>query len=329
MEITDKKVLIISDEDDATTEDVILWLKHFGQPFIRINRTDNFELKSISIEKDTDDFLLENENFKLCSNEIASYWYRRGRLSLNRESIDMTENPRLNYSLQDSIDSEVREIVTYLHKIFESKKGIGSISENSTNKLFNLSKAKIAGFSVPDTLITSSRKNLLDFVMVHRKVLTKPISQGGLVYSEEDYRLDGGSVLIDKEFIESLPVEFPSSLFQGYIEKAYELRVFYMHGKCFASAIFSQLDEKTKIDFRNYNFEKPNRTPPYKLPSKIEEQVISFMESVGMDSGSLDIIVTPEKEFVFLEVNPVGQFFQVSYPCNYYLEKKVAEYLSN
>jgi hypothetical protein len=30
---------------------------------------------------------------------------------------------------------------------------------------------------------------------------------------------------------------------------------------------------------------------------------------------------------VFLEVNPTGQYGMVSDPCNYYLDKKIAEYL--
>jgi len=46
-----------------------------------------------------------------------------------------------------------------------------------------------------------------------------------------------------------------------------------------------------------------------------------------LNSGSIDILVTPNNEYVFLEVNPVGQFGMVSQPCNYYLEKRIAERL--
>ena len=62
---------------------------------------------------------------------------------------------------------------------------------------------------------------------------------------------------------------------------------------------------------------------------EIAEKIRKFMNLVNMNSGSLDVILTPSGEYVFLEVNPVGQFWQVSYPCNYNLEKKVAEYLCN
>jgi D-alanine-D-alanine ligase-like ATP-grasp enzyme len=51
------------------------------------------------------------------------------------------------------------------------------------------------------------------------------------------------------------------------------------------------------------------------------------MSSIGLRSGSIDMILTPSGEYVFLEVNPVGQFKQVSYPCNFKLEKRIAETL--
>ncbi len=36
------------------------------------------------------------------------------------------------------------------------------------------------------------------------------------------------------------------------------------------------------------------------------------------------MILTPEGKYVFLEINPEGQFGMVSHPCNYYLERELA-----
>lgn len=92
-------------------------------------------------------------------------------------------------------------------------------------------------------------------------------------------------------------------------------------------AIFSQNDDKTKIDYRNYNKEKPNRTIPYLLPENISSRLSRMMCKLDLNSGSIDMIVTPRDEFIFLEVNPVGQFGMVSKPCNYNLEYEIATYL--
>ena len=92
-------------------------------------------------------------------------------------------------------------------------------------------------------------------------------------------------------------------------------------------AIFSQEDEQTKVDFRNYNKSKPNRCVPYKLPDYIMKKLDLFMQRMNLDTGSIDMIYTTNKEYVFLEVNPVGQYDMVSVPCNYNLHQKIAKYL--
>ena len=39
------------------------------------------------------------------------------------------------------------------------------------------------------------------------------------------------------------------------------------------------------------------------------------------------MILNKNNEYVFLEINPVGQYGMVSEPCNYFLDKKIAHYL--
>ncbi len=92
-------------------------------------------------------------------------------------------------------------------------------------------------------------------------------------------------------------------------------------------AIFSQNDDKTKVDYRNYNIEKPNRCAPYSLPQSVESKLFSLMKKIGLNMGSIDMIVTKNTEFVFLEVNPTGQFGWVSENCNYYLEQEIVNCL--
>ena len=48
------------------------------------------------------------------------------------------------------------------------------------------------------------------------------------------------------------------------------------------------------------------------------------MQALGFNTGSIDLILTPQGEYVFLEINPEGQFGMVSHPCNYYLEREMA-----
>ncbi|MBK7690075.1 MAG: hypothetical protein IPJ31_02800 [Bacteroidetes bacterium] len=109
--------------------------------------------------------------------------------------------------------------------------------------------------------------------------------------------------------------------------KKIEIRTFFLLGKFYSMAIFSQQNEKTKIDFRHYDFERPNRTVPFKLPVVIEKRIERLMRKLKLSSGSLDIIYTLDGEYIFLEVNPIGQFDWLARSCNYPIEKQIAKEL--
>jgi glutathione synthase/RimK-type ligase-like ATP-grasp enzyme len=52
------------------------------------------------------------------------------------------------------------------------------------------------------------------------------------------------------------------------------------------------------------------------------------MLQLELTTASIDLIVDLNENYVFLEVNPDGQFGMISYPCNYYLEKEIANQLT-
>lgn len=129
------------------------------------------------------------------------------------------------------------------------------------------------------------------------------------------------------EDVQRLDEQVSPSLIQQEIEKEIELRIFYLDGSLYAAAIHSQTDEQTRVDFRKYNFAKPNRIVPYKLPVKVERQIIALFKLMDLNTGSVDMIVDRRGNFFFLEINPVGQYEWISRACNYRLDKKIAEWL--
>lgn len=326
------KILIISEENDNTTETVIRWIKYLGADFLRINDTSILNLDFMSIDQESDDIAFQFNNENYCLSDFTSYWYRRGRLNFSFPKIAMS-NKMLQKAVDKMLDMENNHILNHIYNYFEKKEGIkaiGSIYENNTNKLSNLLSARSVGLKIPASIIATSKSKVLEFFNNHkRKIIVKPIYQAGFLYEDSNKISTGFTCLISEQEVLELPKNIYPSLMQEYVEKKYELRIFYLQGACYSSAIFSQLDSQTIVDFRNYNWQKPNRTPPYTLPKSISTKIKKFMDKVGMNCGSIDMIVTPNNNFVFLEVNPVGQFWQVSYPCNYYLEKKIAEFLSS
>ena len=116
-------------------------------------------------------------------------------------------------------------------------------------------------------------------------------------------------------------------MIQKKIDKYFELRIYFFKNKFFPAAIFTE--ENAEIDYRSENNTGNLRIVPYKLPWKINHKLKKLMKLLKVESGSIDMIVSKEMKYYYLEVNPVGYFDNISSLCNYNIEKKIAQFLKN
>ena len=98
-------------------------------------------------------------------------------------------------------------------------------------------------------------------------------------------------------------------VFQHYVEKAFEARVTVVGDRIFAGRINSQQHRDSKIDWRHRPFDMEKE--PLVLPEQVAAGVVAFLREFGLIYGAFDFIVTPAGEYVFLEVNPGGQYMWV------------------
>jgi len=323
------KVLIISNEDDHTTNLVIDWLRYYQQDYVRINDTTHLTVSDFLITNEGSDFTLANNDISIKYSEIKSVWYRRGFLNISVKTL------RAKYPNEASIN----DLSIYLSQEYEhfnhsiirmlwQKFCINNSSDIFTNKISNLQAAKVVGLEVPKTVVTNEKKKIIDFIRsCINGAITKAIYYGTFKSLDTSMSFYTSEISINDTNL--LSDTFWPCLLQEKLDKYIELRIFYIHGKCYTEAIFSQNDSKTSVDFRRYNYKNPNRTPPFLLPKQIEMKLKQFMNSINMNCRSIDMVLTTNYDYYFLEVNPVGQFGMVSHPCNYNLEKLIAQKLHN
>lgn len=324
-------VLILSKKRDLSTNLVVDWLVSIGIETIRINDED--EINIISIDLNNNEIIVQVNESNICISPLTidSFWYRRGFFNIRLERPIMENNiNKLSKNIEFIRKRENELLHDYIFTILEKSFHIGNFrTGQNINKLHNLTVASDCGLFIPFTKIISKKAELLDFLKQHKKIVFKPYTEGGIDFVDENMYTDNGTVLFEKnDDFSKIEDYFPSSFCQNYIDKKIELRIFYFLGEFFSTAIFSQSNEKTKVDFRNYDDENPNRIIPFKLPKKIEVKLAKLMLQLNLKSGSIDMIYSLSKKFYFLEVNPVGQFQQVSYPCNYNLEHIIAHKLA-
>lgn len=318
-------IFILSEQSDYSTSKVIKWLLHFQERFRRVNGEDLEFLPFIQLGKDTQASITLGE-LEIDLNEVKSYWFRRGKIQFKQET-PTSENSKLQAFLTKTQAEELTILQHFLYKKLKSKNSIGDYFKGGMNKLMALQQAEACGLKIPETIVCSKKIQLEKFLKKHPKVICKPIYEMPIIQGEFG-KIPLFTKVFDRRVLEQLEATFFPSLFQQCIEKKYELRVFYLEDQFFANAIFSQLDKQSTVDFRNSNNHSPIRRVPFKLPSFLEKKLKKFRRAIDLNCGSIDLIVTPEQEYVFLEVNPVGQFGMTSYSGNYNIEKHIAQFLS-
>ncbi len=325
-------ILIFSRQDDMTTSLVLEWLTLFNKNYIRID-ADNERTKFISYNANNRELLVKYKDKLYNLYHAQSFWFRRNGFSFNNLTFNKTFSNCVFHNNADIHIKHLQDEYSELYHFFYSalKKEcfltLGSKTNSALNKLEVLEIARELNFIIPETFIVTSKTDLIKIITSSDKfVITKAIGNG-VYHFTNAFGYYSYTERLTLDNIEKIPDTFFPSLIQYEVKKQYELRVFYLKGIFYSMAIFSQTDTQTIVDFRKYNTEKPNRTIPYLLPKEIEDKIDKIMCVLNLDTGSIDLIVDENDDYVFLEINPVGQFTMTSLPCNYYLEKKVAEIL--
>ncbi|HSH64585.1 MAG TPA: grasp-with-spasm system ATP-grasp peptide maturase [Bacteroidia bacterium] len=291
-------ILIISINYEQSTSEVAEWLLYYKTEFEIVTETNTVKQLSYSLNEEKKEISIITQNGKSINfKDVESVWYRRNKF-MNGNGILNDGNDFIkdvDYFIQIA-KAEWKYTDELLLLSLKDKMLVGDHTKSDPNKIVVLELAKSLGLLVPDSIITSQKKDLLNNEW---RLINKNISNvAHTSINNKSYCNRTVEVNVDH-----LPETFFPALFQKLIIKKYELRVFFLKDKFYAMAIFSQADDKTATDFRNYNYLKPNRTVPFELPEEIQIKLKKLMLLLEMNTGSIDMMVTPTDEYVFLEVN--------------------------
>ena len=322
-------IAFFATENDPTCDLILLYMRKYGiKKIVRINKSDIVHDFTCHLSSKCVSSKIVVGKSELDSRNSLSFFFRRGSLSF--PPFKYSDSPlRINLFKDKELDS-LRESIFW--ELRRSPLAFGGFSEESReNKVIQLQCAQKVGLAIPETVITTSKSELKAFISEHQDCIIKPITNqtyftdpSGLVWHSK------GTQKLDLRDLDRISGErlFPV-LAQKEVRKKYEVRTFFFRKKIWSMAIMSQSNPETALDFRNYDYNKPNRTVPYELDDVVVDQVLSMCKLLDLSTGSIDFIIDSNSEVVFLEINPSGQFSMVSRPCNYYIERFIAKEFCN
>ncbi|MCH5717857.1 ATP-grasp domain-containing protein [Niabella hibiscisoli] len=305
---------------DETTIDIIQWLVHYNKKFFRVNNVQELANwnASISAKAVTKGENIHQREFQSC--------YFNGRSNLI--PILLSQDPELDSQLREHLTAQAATFIeAMLNNSVDKCFGNNPFSNSAVNKLIALRVAKQLGLRVPNTEIVSSKAVLRQLKSKWGRMITKSMHQG-ISINTKDLLISGQKTEeVTDDLLNKCGELFFPSLVQQLVPKQFELRVFVFGEMLYGIATFTQGNDKTMIDGRGIDAQKPNRQVPFELPEIIKSQLRAMLERLNLNYGSFDLICTPDGEFVFLEVNPYGQYGFLSLAGNFYIEKQIAEYL--
>lgn len=309
-------ILIGQDGIDTTITKIIECFEYLKfKDYIYINQYDLYERK-FKLDLRKMEMIVDERRIDLSKHHTTFLW------KIIREK----DFDKSNLSIYECLIKESEDVYTNLIEVLSTKSYINNLQSSLVPKFKQLMVAEQSGLLVPTTYLTNSKQTLKELAHQSSTYITKCFNSYPIQIQKQ--RFLNYTVTIEKEELQEVQDHFFPSIIQEQIEKEIEIRTIYFYGKCYSVAIFSQSNNNTKVDYRNYDTENPNTLVSYQLPKDIEEKVTKFMNKLNLNFGSIDFIKNKENgNYIFLEVNTMGQFDGISNVMNINIHMMLAQKL--
>ncbi|MCY4160529.1 MAG: hypothetical protein OXE77_01540 [Flavobacteriaceae bacterium] len=303
-------ILVVSHKDDYTTDYIINKLNNQNHSYKRLNTEDIGSEHHVLVRYN------KTKNISIDGiNEFNSVWFRRTAIS---------RNSLLTNSKEKFHERDFRLFLKSLWRDLKVKKWLSypDFIGKAENKLLQLELANELGFLIPDTIITTNQSELKKFYTSYKKgVVIKPLF-GGRYFDETSKKVIFTNRFDISQLEQNNHSIFPI-IFQEEIKKIYEIRVTVVDNQVFSAKIKSQQNKNPKMDWRNQS----NEIESYQLPLLYEKKCIELTKSLKLNFGAIDLIKT-ENGYVFLEINPNGQWVWIESNTGLNISDAIIHFLS-
>lgn len=313
-------VLVISTGIDQSTDEVIARLEVRGIQYCRLD-TETFPFKASLTARfmSTDPFALTLDG----GTEIQgarSVWYRRVRTPVRHQEM----NPGVHeFCLREARAALLGSVLAMDCPMMSRPEAVWA----AENKPLQLKVASDLGLEIPQTVITNDPEQVRDaFRVFRRAMIAKPVRTGYVDLGDEQLSIFTNSVL-EEHLNDTHSLSISPVIYQQHIKKASDVRVTIVGTRIFAAEIDSQSDPEAVVDWRKtVNPDLGHRR--IELPEVICDMLHRLMRRLGLHFGAIDFVRTPDDRYVFLEINPNGQWLWLDDMLGLGITDAVADWLA-
>lgn len=290
-------LLIVSNRRDLAADYVVARILERRYPYFRINAEDLSEADyHLQLSNSAPNLVVTILGRTLHLRDVSSVWYRRQLFPNVNDVIAECDRPFAEGELVHLIEGALPRL------------GCRWVDDPdrvrfAERKLQQLKVATANGIPIPETIISTNPDTLCEFVRSHeRGVVCKPIFRG-LHSHGKQIRAAYTRLATADEFENLKEGQVFPTLLQQLIPKGSDLRVTVIGSHIFGVEISTH---DRVLDWRLPDVRPCNRR--IEVPTQVASACRLMLDRLGLTCGAFDFAISPEGDYFFLEVNPVGEW---------------------
>jgi glutathione synthase/RimK-type ligase-like ATP-grasp enzyme len=292
------KVVILTRTSDAGADAVGLRLLASGIPYVRIDADSLPEAATLTIASmegtdETFEAAVRSRGWGAENPRVV--WFRHFDTHAIGSSL---EDPLARSFVQAEWELAVRALLTT-----RAVRWVNRPSEvYGLDRVRQLRLARHAGLVIPKTLVSNDPRRIRRFVASSGKAVVKVLGEHFL---EPTPSIQYGVFprLVSESDLEGAePLALSPAIYQEYVPHVAEIRATAIGRDLTAAAV-------TETGFADV-WECPENVSvqEHRLPDDVRCKLAAYMRHARLQYGAFDLLLTPDGRYVFLEVNPVGDW---------------------
>lgn len=274
-----------------------------------------------SVSGDDERLTLTNEEGEFDLREVTAIWHRR-----------------LNFGgqLPAGLDKQLRhaslgEARAAAHGMLASLKTFRMDHlrhiRHAENKQLQLQVAREVGLKTPRTLTTNDPAAVRAFAKSCEDGMVTKMLSSFAIYEEGKELVVFTNPVRHEDLADLSGLKLCPATFQELLPKSLEIRVTVVGHRVMCASIDSQVSARAVHDWRRDGLRMLHDWRQYQLPHDVEEKILCLMDYFCLNYGAIDIILTPDDQHVFLELNPGGEFFWLEHSPGLPVSDAIADVL--
>ncbi len=313
-------ILVLTNKRDITSDFIVQNLRDLGVPFYRLNTDEIGNTIRLSFDVINNEYLIYDSGRDIIVDllQIKSVYFRRPEILVHSEDITTGE--------KNFIKSELSFTLEAIYRILGNAFWVNTVDaiRGAENKIYQLMLAKEIGFIIPNTILSSQPSTALSFFAENAgSCIIKPVKSGLVAGETEEGVIFTSQVHLDKDNIDRI-LTCPVYL-QNLIPKNSDLRVTLIGDKLFCAMIHSQEEEDSTVDWRKAGH--PLRHSVHELPKEIIGKCFELAKKLKLNFAAIDFILDQKNNYIFLEINPNGQWAWIERQLNFKISNEITNLL--